>query len=127
MKKNYLFLLFCLILCISCNKNRIQEKPDNLISQDLMIDLLVESLLIESSVYLTPDDPESVIKLRLTKAQYKQLFAKYHITKKQYMTSLAYYMGDETSAAKMLKSVEVRLAEKRATTFPDEAPASPLP
>ena len=116
-----LALLPVLFLCSSCkSKKQVLEKPDDLINRSKMVELIAQSYLIESTVHLSPD---TVNRLRLTRDFYKDLFNRNHITREQFVRSLDYYIGEETSAEKLLTDASNRIAEMRKElNIPDTIP-----
>ena len=116
-----LALLPVMLLCVSCkSKKQVLEKPDDLINRKEMVELIAESYLIESTVHLSPD---TVNRLRLTRDFYKELFTRHHITREQFVRSIDYYIGEETSAEKLLTDASNRIAEMRKElNIPDTIP-----
>lgn len=119
MKKILVFiLLIASVLSFSaCHKKRIQEKPDGLISQHVIINVIADCYLVESMVYLLPDD---VDKATTVTNLYVDLFKKYEITKEQFVVSMEYYLGDEETATQILTAASKTLAERRKIVLPDE-------
>ena len=114
-------LLPALLLCSSCkSKKQVLEKPADLINRSEMVELIAESYLIESTVHLSPD---TVNRLRLTRDFYKELFTRHHITREQFVRSIDYYVGEETSAEKLLTDASNRIAKMRKElNIPDTIP-----
>lgn len=111
--KRHLLILFALILllCSSCkSKKQVLDKPDDLISRSTLTEILSEAYVIESTVHLAND---SVNKRDLTQQYYKELFERHHITKKQFESSLDYYIADETTSEKLLTEVSKKIEIRR--------------
>lgn len=111
--KRHLLILFALILllCSSCkSKKQVLDKPDGLISRSTLTEILSEAYVIESTVHLAND---SVNKRDLTQQYYKELFERHHITKKQFESSLDYYIADETTSEKLLTEVSKKIEIRR--------------
>lgn len=111
--KRHLLILFALILllCSSCkSKKQVLDKPDDLISRSTLTEILSEAYVIESTVHLSAD---SINKRDLTQQYYKELFERHHITKKQFESSLDYYIADETTSEKLLTEVSKKIEIRR--------------
>jgi len=127
MRKQALFFILITILATltGCyNKSQIQEKPDDLIPRDKMVNLIAESYIIESTVHTTTSD--TVNKVELTKEYYRELFNRYHVTRKQYVSSIEYYVSEESSAEKLLSDASLVITKKKkALNLPDSVMPQP--
>lgn len=127
MKINRLLIILLAMLgtLTGCyNKSQIQEKPDNLIPRDKMVNLIAESYIIESIVHTTTND--TVSKVELTKEYYRELFNRYHVTRNQYVTSIEYYVSEESSAEKLLSDASsIITKKKKALNLPDSVMQQP--
>lgn len=114
-----LILLIATLLTIGCrNKRQVQKKPDNLINRNTMVNILAESYLIESTIHIMNND--TVDKTVLSRQYYKELFDRYGITREQFVNSVEYYLGEESSAEKILSDASKAITEKRkALNLPD--------
>lgn len=106
-------LLFAFItLLTGCkDKKRVMEKPDNLINRITLVNILADSYLIESTLQVTPTD--TVHKDELSRRYYKDLFDRYHITRDQFESSIAYYISEEKSAEKLLNDASAMIVNKK--------------
>lgn len=127
MKRSYLLLLLIpiMILAAGCHKKQVQKKPENLISRNAMVHIIAESYIIESLVSYNP--PDTLNRYESTKAYYKDLFNRYHVTREQFNSSIQYYMGDEDQANKILSEAsELVIMKKREMALSDTiSPANP--
>jgi hypothetical protein len=113
-KLSHIWILFIafFILMVGCNdKKRVMEKPDNLINRITLVNILAESYLIESTLQVTPTD--TVHKDELSRRYYKDLFDRYHITRDQFESSIAYYISEEKSAEKLLNDASAMIVNKK--------------
>ena len=119
MKKTKVITLLFLVLVtiVGCHKKQILEKPENLISYDKLVNIIVECYLIESNVYMAPQDSD---KAEIAKDLYYEMFKSYKITKEEFIASINYYLGDEDLANKMMTEASDRLVEKRKLYFKDK-------
>ena len=113
MKRNLLWILLIpiMLLAVSCHKKQVQKKPDNLINRSTMVNIIAESYIIESIVSYNPED--TVQRLDRTRAYYKDLFNRYHVTREQFHASVQYYMGDEDQATKILTEAADLVTKKK--------------
>ena len=126
-KKNYfctmknakviILIFFGLLTITGCHKKQIMDKPERLIPYDKLINIIVDSYLIESYVYMAPADSD---KIEMTKALYYDMFTRYKVTKEEFISSIDYYFGDEDLANKMMAEASKRFAEKRKLFFQDK-------
>ena len=92
-------IFFGLLTITGCHKKQIMDKPERLIPYDKLINIIVDSYLIESYVYMAPEDSD---KIEMTKALYYDMFTRYKVTKEEFISSIDYYFGDEDLANKMM-------------------------
>jgi hypothetical protein len=129
MKKSaYILIPLCLLLTLfsSCkSKKHVMEKPDNLINRITLVNILAESYIIESTLQFTPTD--SIPKQELARRYYKDLFDRYHITNKQFESSIAYYVSEEKSAEKLLNDASALIISKKGELFVNDTVPTNLP
>ena len=101
------------------------EKPDNLINRITLVNILAESYIIESTLQFTPTD--SIPKQELARRYYKDLFDRYHITNKQFESSIAYYVSEEKSAEKLLNDASALIISKKGELFVNDTVPTNLP
>ncbi|GGK37598.1 MULTISPECIES: DUF4296 domain-containing protein [Flavobacteriaceae] len=99
----YLYILFISFFMFSCTSNTILKKPDNLIPEDQMVDLLTDLLLAVNA--------ETTKNLDLKrKVDYHPLvFKKYNIDSTQFKESNFYYTSRVDDYDVILSKVEERL------------------
>lgn len=115
--KVIILIFFGLLTITGCHKKQIMDKPERLIPYDKLINIIVDSYLIESYVYMAPEDSD---KIEMTKALYYDMFTRYKVTKEEFISSIDYYFGDEDLANKMMAEASKRFAEKRKIYFQDK-------
>jgi len=115
--KVIILIFFGLLTITGCHKKQIMDKPERLIPYDKLINIIVDSYLIESYVYMAPADSD---KIEMTKALYYDMFTRYKVTKAEFVSSIDYYFGDEDLANKMMAEASKRFAEKRKIFFQDK-------
>ncbi len=99
----YIYILFISFLIFSCTSNTILKKPDNLIPEDQMVDLLTDLMLAVNA--------ETTKNLDLKrKVNYHPLvFEKYNIDSTQFKESNFYYTSRVDDYDVILLKVEERL------------------
>ena len=102
MKKTTPFILL-LIFVFSCTSNTIYKKPDDLISEDLMVDLILD-IQIANEAKNNKNSQEKRI-LNYMPLVYK----KYGIDSARFARSNFYYTTDIDNYTKLLKRVQVKL------------------
>jgi len=115
--KVFTLIFFGLLTITGCHKKQIMDKPAHLIPYDKLVNIIVDSYLIESYVYMAPNDSD---KEEMTKALYYDMFKRYKVTKDEFVSSIDYYFGDEDIANKMMTEASKRFAEKRKIFFQDK-------
>lgn len=111
MKKVVLFCLFVpLFFLVSCTKKPVVALPADLISEDTIVQMLSEQLVVESLVFNAPPEYN---KEELSWAQYSQLFEKYHIEIPRYCSSLEYYFADKERMEDILNRAKALIDEKK--------------
>ena len=108
-----LVVMAAVVLVLSgCNdKKKVMKKPPHLINRITLVNILAESYLIESTLQMTA--PDSIGKDELARRYYKDLFDRYHITREQFESSVAYYVSEEKSAEKLLNDASALIVNKK--------------
>ena len=106
-------VMAAVVLVLSgCNdKKKVMKKPPHLINRITLVNILAESYLIESTLQMTA--PDSIGKDELARRYYKDLFDRYHITREQFESSVAYYVSEEKSAEKLLNDASALIVNKK--------------
>lgn len=107
--KRLLFFLSCFILLISC-KNTTVEKPDNLIDEDKMVEILYDVSILEA---IKVTNPKSLEIRKINSNKY--IYQKYKIDSLQFVKSDLYYASDVTNYEKMYKKVIEKVENIRKT------------
>ncbi|PHR72512.1 MAG: hypothetical protein COA67_04505 [Lutibacter sp.] len=101
--KQFITIILISIFIISCTSNTIYKKPEDLISKDQMVDLLVDMQIALSAKTIKNKDGES-------KIEYMHLvYDKYGIDSTQFSASNFYYTTDIDQYDDILKMVKNRL------------------
>lgn len=106
MKKAFCFFIGVLIL-FSCQQTAI-EKPDNLIDEDTMEDILYDLAVLDA---IKTNDPVSLERKKITASTY--VYDKYDIDSLQLVSSNHYYASDVHNYLKMYKRVEEKLGKEK--------------
>ena len=106
MKKS-LFLLLPLLLIFSCNNNAV-EKPDNLIEEDKMVDIIYDLALLEA---IRTTDPVSLEEKNIVANEY--IYTKFKIDSLQFVKSNHYYASDVHNYVKIYERVAKRLENNK--------------
>jgi len=109
MKHFLSLIILLLIFTYGCDKNPSQSKaPENLISIDTMVEILVDFHLIEAAIKI--DQKRKVNMTEYTKYYYNYLFEKHQITKEDFKESLAYYQNNPSLFEEMYADVITQLS-----------------
>ena len=101
--KQFTTIILILIFIISCTSNTIYKKPENLISKDQMIDLLVDMQLALGARSVKNKDGDR-------KIEYMHLvYEKYGVDSTRFEESNFYYTTNIDDYNKILKKVKNRL------------------
>lgn len=106
MKKIICFFIGLLIL-FSCQQTPI-DKPDNLIDEDTMEDIIYDLAILEA---IKTNNPASLEQKDITASAY--IYDKYDIDSLQFVSSNHYYAADVHNYLKMYQRVEERLAGEK--------------
>lgn len=101
----FLSILFLSIFLINCTSNTIIKKPDHLIPENQMVDLLTDLLLASGA--------ENVKNLQLKRKvnYYPLVFEKYNIDSTRFKESNYYYSTKVDEYDQIIRKVETRLNE----------------
>ncbi len=93
MKIRFIVLFIAVVLFQnSCVSDKQQIKPDNLISHETLIPMLVDihiadAMLLKGHIKMKADTSRKI-------SMYNSIFMKYKVTRKQFDESIAYYTGN---------------------------------
>jgi len=107
--KRLLFFLSFFIVLTSC-KNTTVEKPDNLIDEDKMVDILFDVSILEA---IKVTNPKSLETRKINSNKY--IYQKYKIDSLQFAKSDLYYASDVANYEKMYKKVIEKIDNVRKT------------
>jgi len=102
-----LYIAFLSFLFINCTSNTIIKKPSNLISKDVMVDLLTDMYLANGATNIKS------LKLERNQNYFPLVFEKYKIDSTQFKESNFYYTSKIDDYDEILKRVDVRLKALR--------------
>ena len=105
--KKIIFILCLAIFLASCNHNEV-EKPDNLIEEDVMTDILYDLSIMEAIKSQSPYAPQNQ---SMNPKDY--IYKKYKIDSLQFATSNRYYISQIEEYKKMYEKVNERLEKEK--------------
>ena len=108
MRKIILFLAIA-ITFVSC-KEEVIPKPDRLIAQDVMVDIMYDLTILEA---IKNQNPASLDTFKINSRAY--IFKKYKIDSIQYAKSNIYYASDYNEYKSMFEQISKRLEVKTQT------------
>ncbi len=106
MKKILCFFIASFLL-LSCQQTAI-DKPDNLIEEDTMEDIIYDLAILDA---IKTNNPASLDKKNITASTY--VYEKYDIDSLQFVSSNHYYAADIHNYLKMYQRVEERLTAEK--------------
>ncbi|MFM7895141.1 MAG: DUF4296 domain-containing protein [Flavobacterium sp.] len=101
-----LFILFFALFVVSCSKNPI-PKPDNLLDEETMINILYDISLLQA---IDGSMPNKLMEQDIKMDQY--VFEKYKIDSTTYRQNQLYYAGDARKYKKIYDKVLERLEKE---------------
>lgn len=105
--KKYIYFIFCTLALYACTSNTIFKKPDDLIPEDQMVDILVDMQLAIAAQNIKNSD--GVYGLN-----YMQLvYDKYQIDSTRFSHSSFYYNTNIDRYNELFKNVETRLIDMK--------------
>ncbi|RTL12217.1 MAG: DUF4296 domain-containing protein [Flavobacteriaceae bacterium] len=104
-----LLFLFVTIFIVSCSKNPV-PKPDNLLDEKTMVDILYDVSLLQA---IEGSMPNKLMEHNIEMDQY--IFKKYKIDSVTYRQNQMYYAGDARKFKKIYKKVLERLDKEKQT------------
>lgn len=102
-----LLFLFVTIFIVSCSKNPV-PKPDNLLDEKTMVDILYDVSLLQA---IEGSMPNKLMEHNIEMDQY--IFKKYKIDSVTYRQNQMYYAGDARKFKKIYKKVLERLDKEK--------------
>ncbi|MFV8361823.1 DUF4296 domain-containing protein [Flavobacterium sp. ZT3P35] len=105
MRKIILFLAIAIVF-VSC-KEEVVPKPDRLIAQDVMVDIMYDLTVLEA---IKNQNPASLDTFKINSRAY--IFKKYKIDSIQYAKSNIYYASDYDEYKSMFEQISKRLEVK---------------
>ena len=104
----YITLFFSVMIFLSACKH--DKTPAGIISEPRMIRLLTEVHIVDGSLYITRQEPDSLYKYGLGK--YLALFKKYHTDSTAFKKSMSYYAMQPAELLKMYDQISLILKNK---------------
>ena len=105
--KKVLCIFIGVLILFSCQQSAV-EKPDNLIDEDTMEDIIYDLAVVEA---IRTNNPSSLEKKNTTASSY--IYDKYDIDSLQFVSSNHYYASDVHNYLKMYQRVEERLGKEK--------------
>lgn len=103
MRKCWFFALLLLLLLPCCREKEKVKKPQLLLSEAQMVDVLSDAYLIEAELNQMKSDGNDVSTLQNT--YYEQLFEHYHITDSVFQENMNYYSYHLVEMERIMDSV----------------------
>lgn len=100
-------ILCAMLLLAGCNDKPV-EKPDNLIPEDKMVDIIYDLSLLDA---IRLSDPVSIVERKINPSTY--IYEKYKIDSLQFAQSNRYYASDIDGYTELYKRVEARLERSK--------------
>ena len=107
----HLSIIFLLVLFFSCEKKKEAPIPQNILSQEKMVTLLVDIHIVGASLNLNLVPSANIMKKDGT---YDNILKRNHINKQQYDESMAFYMNNPELWNKVYEGVLSELSKKQA-------------
>jgi len=118
-KVNVLF--FCFALFVSCQNNPI-EKPDNLIDEDTMVDIMFDITVLEAM------KSQTTVVLETNKINPNTyIYKKYNIDSLQFANSDKYYASDVKKYKEIFDAVNKRIEDKMELSKKQNTSLLPMP
>ena len=109
MKKNIIIVFFAFLFFAACDEP-VVEKPENLVKENKMIDMLVDVHLAEALYYNRFRQDSAIINTTSTDFYYSVL-DKYNVPDSVFEKSLIFYLSKPKNFEKMYRKVQSRLSE----------------
>lgn len=128
MKK--LFLIFLSVLLFACGEKKqevITARPDNLVAEETMVNVLMDLHLIEASLSLKMMEDHRVAR---DTSQFYNPYEKYNLTKKEFEESFQYYASQPQRLNAIYEEVLNRINQKQVEVMkkvPRDTSAPALP
>ena len=110
--KSLLFLLPVFILMVSCSSNKNKATPENLLSKENMVSVMMDIQLADATINLSnygqgnyPNDKQKLL---------TAIYAQHKVTKKQFEESFSYYVEHPEEFQKIYDDVISGLSKKQA-------------
>ncbi len=103
----HIFFLFISIILVSCSNNPV-PKPDKLLSNDVMKNIIYDIAILQAAVYIKP---EILADNNIKSKEY--IYKKYKIDSVTYFQNYKYYASDINSFKKIYEQVNVRIQIQR--------------
>jgi len=113
-KKRWVLALLILMFLGGCHKNQKLDKPENLISRDVMVEMMADSYILESMIYIAPSEVHTE---HYSEQLYAQMLKKYNVTKETFVASLIYYLGEKDMATAFLQDAAELMTQRRNTYY----------
>jgi hypothetical protein len=111
-KKFLILFLSAVVLAAGCVETEIREKPETVLPEAKMIEVLTAIQLIEGAI------SKKILDKNVTKKEsplyYQQAFDKYKITRQQFEESIAYYTENPEEMKAIYEKVLVELSKIKA-------------
>lgn len=111
-------ILICFLLILSCASNQ-EEKNEQLISEDQLVELMIDFQIAETFIASFPGANDSLT--RLTQDYYASILQKHQVQKEDFLLSLEYYSKNPIAfnvvLSRVVDSLSFRLATVEGTAL----------
>lgn len=111
MRKAWFFLLLAFMALMSCGSREKVPKPEVLLTEAQMVDLLADAYLVEADLNTRKTRGENVQSLQ--GAYYAQIFEHYGITDSIFDQNMNYYSHDLVTLERIMDSVHQRFEKAK--------------
>lgn len=105
----YINLFFLALLFLSACSSK-EKTPDGIIKKDQMVGLLTDIHIVNGTLYMVPQMPDSLYKYGMGK--YLTVFKKHHTDTTMFKKSVMYYASKPDELEKMYQQVMTNLQAK---------------
>ena len=112
MKKRLLLFVFtALLLACGCNNQKKEELPEDVLSREETIDMIVDAWFMESAIHNVITDGRKLEPTTVT--LYKKFYEDHNITREQFIHSIEYYTSENNASENFIRECVQRLEERQ--------------
>ena len=123
--KRFPFIILCFVLAVLCGCEDKGFKPERLLNEQEMIDIMTDVQILEADINYQkmderdPKDSTTVVPkdyVKMSRDYYDQLFEHYDITDSIFSQNMKYYTEHPDMLEKIMDSVMNRLTKEQSTS-----------